>query len=241
MNDKIKCGVCGTLNPPGANFCENCGVRLKKPEFVPVVPPPQEKKKLNKKQITGIIYAVLLLFIVLFIANARRQASAEKAAREAEEARKSNPASYTATPESMTELLQNTSKSEPENISVNVDPDTGECKVIFTGRSDVWDETALIREELTGYINFCRIAYAADGITDVSFYIRREMTDAHGNAEDEFVVKIGMKKDAFLAYNWDNMKYKSNSFPQIKDDCDLFNVHAGIMRKVDESKVFYMG
>lgn len=129
---------------------------------------------------------------------------------------------------------------KPENLTVQVYPATGRCNVNYITRDTFWDETDFIRSQISAYINFCLDAYEVDGITDVFFMVSTEMTDTKGNKEDEVVMKIEMKKDAFGTYNWENMEYRPGMFEQFEADCSVLNIHAGILNNADTDKIYYV-
>lgn len=106
---------------------------------------------------------------------------------------------------------------------------------------DSWDETRFCSDCLTDYINLCKEAYNIDGIDKVEYYIFVNMIDARGNENSQKGFAICMEKDVFNTYNWDNLKFMPDSYKQISSDCELFDIHAGIAKNVDFSKVFYKG
>lgn len=129
---------------------------------------------------------------------------------------------------------------EAENTEVRYVADTGYASVSFTARAAAWDETAFLRDCLSCYVNFCRAAYELDGVNDVFLCIFTEMTDSRGNSQDEAVFKMEMPRDAFQQYDWENMAYRSGTFEQIKADCVLLDVHAGILSRAETEKIFYV-
>lgn len=104
-----------------------------------------------------------------------------------------------------------------------------------------WDETRFCQNCLTDYINLCKQAYSLDGIDKVEYYVFVNLIDAKGNETSEKGFSICMAKDAFTTYNWDNLEYVPDSYTQIASDCEFIDIHAGIMKNVDFSKVFYKG
>lgn len=106
---------------------------------------------------------------------------------------------------------------------------------------DSWDETRFCSDCLTDYINLCKEAYSIDGIDKVEYYIFVNMIDAKGNETSQKGFAICMAKDVFNTYNWDNLAFMPDSYKQISSDCELFDIHAGIAKNVDFSKVFYKG
>lgn len=104
-----------------------------------------------------------------------------------------------------------------------------------------WDETRFCQSCLTDYINLCKQAYALDGIDKVEYYVFVNLTDPKGNETSEKGFSICMSKDVFNTYNWDNLEYVTDSYNQIASDCEFIDIHAGIEKNVDFSKVFYKG
>lgn len=148
---------------------------------------------------------------------------------------------YEATPESLSQFFENYNKIKCEDLSVEMSNGDKTCKVKFKNASSAWDETSFTREQLTAYIDFCKTAYSVGEINEVIWQSLVDMTDARGNEKTETGITIDMKKDKFSQYDWDNMSYKSGTFTQIENDCDIFNVHAGIAKNVSYDKVFYAG
>ena len=106
---------------------------------------------------------------------------------------------------------------------------------------ELWDETRFCQSCLTDYINICKQAYEMDGIDKVEYYVYVDMTDSKGNSTSEKGFAICMTKDVFNTYNWDNLKFMPDSYNQISTDCEFIDIHAGIKKNVDFSKVFYKG
>lgn len=148
---------------------------------------------------------------------------------------------YEATPESLSQFFEHYNKVSCEDLTVDLSKNGKTCKVNFKNASSSWDETTFVREQLTGYIDFCKTAYSVGEINEVIWSSLVEMTDARGNANTETGITIDMKKDAFDKYDWDNMSYRSGTFSQIEADCDIFNLHAGIAKNVNYDKVYYAG
>lgn len=128
-------------------------------------------------------------------------------------------------------------KSSDLKVIVN----EGTVMVSFHYDGDSWDETDFCRESLSDYINLCLKAYELDGVEKVNYAVFVDLIDSKGNADSEKGIQICMPKDVFNTYNWENMKYKPDSYDQIESDCEIFSIHAGIRKNVDTSKIYYKG
>lgn len=114
-------------------------------------------------------------------------------------------------------------------------------KITLHYDQESWDETRFCQNCLTDYINICKQAYEMDGIDKVEYYVYVDMTDSKGNSTSEKAFAICMTKDVFNTYNWDNLEFMPDSYNQISTDCEFIDIHAGIKKNVDFSKVFYKG
>ena len=121
------------------------------------------------------------------------------------------------------------------------DDDMNIYDVTYDFTDTVWDETALVNTVLTDYVNFCKQAYTLDGIDATEFYVFVSMTDTRGNSERQKAMVISMPKEAFDKYNWDAIKFMPGSYETIASDCTEFDIHAGIRKNVNFSKVYYKG
>lgn len=123
-----------------------------------------------------------------------------------------------------------TSPNDDGNISITLHYDDAS-----------WNETGFVVSCLTDYINICKEAYTIEGITKVEYYVFCDFTDVKGNPKTEKGFAICMIKENFETYNWDNIKGRSDAYPQIEKDCEYIDIHAGIRKNVNFDKVFYAG
>ena len=143
---------------------------------------------------------------------------------------------YTADADSLKALLLSVEK-DAEDVQI-LDDDAG-WVVQYTARGATWDETSLLREQLTAYIDFCRTAYTIDGVDSVIFMVSADGTDARGNASTFSVFNVEMPRETFGKYDWDNMRLRSGSLEQIKEDCSVFWVLPSVMDSANAEKIYY--
>lgn len=104
-----------------------------------------------------------------------------------------------------------------------------------------WDETRLVSNCLTDYVNLCTDLYSRDGITKVEYYVFCDLTDTRGNKVSEKAFAMCMTKENFDKYTWDNIKFTEGTYSQIESDSEYIDIHAGIKKNVDFNKVYYKG
>ena len=104
-----------------------------------------------------------------------------------------------------------------------------------------WDETRLVSNCLTDYVNLCTDLYSRDGITKVEYYVFCDLTDTRGNKVTEKAFAMCMTKENFDKYTWDNIKFTEGTYSQIESDSEYIDIHAGIKKNVDFNKVYYKG
>ena len=106
---------------------------------------------------------------------------------------------------------------------------------------EAWDVTRLCSNCLTDYINLCKQAYEIEGIDKIEYFAFVNMIDPKGNEISEKGFAICMAKANYSTYTWDNLKFVEGSYDQIESDCEFLDIHAGIKKDVDFSKVYYKG
>lgn len=116
------------------------------------------------------------------------------------------------------------------------DPTTYRVDCTFIG--SVWDETDFMSIVMSDYINMYRKVYAEYGY-GCALYVRTEMTDARGNTDTIYVVKMQMAPDIFALYNWSELENR-HIYDIVSEDCEIFDIHAGILKNVETEDVLYM-
>ena len=104
-----------------------------------------------------------------------------------------------------------------------------------------WDETRLVSNCLTDYVNLCADLYSKEGIDKVEYYVFCDLTDTKGNKVSEKAFAMCMTKENYDKYTWDNIKFTEGSYSQIEADSEYIDIHAGIKKYVDFNKVYYKG
>ena len=122
---------------------------------------------------------------------------------------------------------------------VGIEQVDNKVNVYYTDGGQSWDESSFVRKHLSNYINYCLQAYGLEGVDNVVFYVKTKMTDEKGNESTPIVIGVGMNKTAFSSYNWENMKYKSGLIETIKPDCDILQIHQGILKACKSEDIFY--
>ena len=106
--------------------------------------------------------------------------------------------------------------------------------------SDLWDESDFVKEVISDYLNFSKRVYNKyNQINSIGFYVKTEMIDSYGNKEEQYVLKINMKKDSFLKFNLSNLDYNPiyNTF---KSECDIFEIDASVRKYIKEKDIYYV-
>lgn len=104
-----------------------------------------------------------------------------------------------------------------------------------------WDETRLVSDCLTDYVNLCADLYSKEDITKVEYYVFCDLTDSRGNKVSEKAFAMCMTKENFDKYTWDNIKFTEGTYSQIESDSEYIDIHTGIKKNVDFNKVYYKG
>lgn len=146
---------------------------------------------------------------------------------------------YEPTAESLTELATDcvSNSSIPATAKIT----DGNC-VVSCGCEGMpyLNEVDIVRKHISAYIKFCLKAYEMDDVSSVTWTADSEMTDTKGNKSVYKVIELRMGKDTFHTYDWEGMEYKKGMFAQFESDCEICNIHPGIIGNVDtENDIFY--
>lgn len=150
------------------------------------------------------------------------------------------PVTYEATSESMQHLFENTFDFEYDELSCSIVEEDGVnvCNITYKNTGAAWDESAFVRQVLSAFIDFQRLAYDVDGIGAVRFEVWQNMTDDRGNTESDLCYQFMMDKDTCALYDWDALSGHP-IMNQMQRDCAEFYIHPGILNNVNEDDVIY--
>ena len=205
------------------------------------------KRPTQKPQRSALIsFVVCVVAMILSVATAGDAAETPTETPEPESTVQEAPAetpapvSYEATPESMQQLFENSFDFEYSELSTSIVEEEGlqVCNVTYHNDAAAWDESAFVRQVLSTFIDFQRLAYDVDGIDAVRFEVWQDMTDDRGNTAPDLCYQFKMTKDACALYDWDAMSGRP-ILDQMQRDCAEFYIHAGILLKADADDVIY--
>lgn len=147
---------------------------------------------------------------------------------------------YEATAESMQQLFENSFDFAYSDLSCTMQDEDGAnvCTVVYKDDEAAWDESAIVRQVLSTFIDFQRLAYQVDGIDGVRFEVSEDMIDDRGNTSAEWVFTFMMDKATCSLYDWDSMSGRS-ILSQMQRDCAEFYIAPGIYAQVDADDVIY--
>ena len=128
-----------------------------------------------------------------------------------------------------------------DNISIIQGVDSGQLRVSYDYTGTAWDDTVLICDLLTDYINICQSAYQRDDIGKIELFIFGNMASTGGTSDRQKLLSICINKESFNGYDWDTIEFMPDTFDDIRAGCELLDIHAGIEQNVDFSKVYYKG
>ena len=164
--------------------------------------------------------------------------------------KKNNVPALVATPEPETEVQAEADESPITAAIDSLNFNYSDLKVIEGMESikislhyddTAWDETRLVSDCLTDYVNLCADLYSKKDITKVEYYVFCDLTDSRGNKVSEKAFAMCMTKENFDKYTWDNIKFTEGTYSQIESDSEYIDIHAGIKKNVDFDKVYYKG
>lgn len=246
----MKCPTCG--QEVQGNFCQNCGTKIEKVESQP------EKKNKPKKKGHGCATVLIVVFVIFAILAAiggnsetdsdvsGGQEALESATPQSTSEQQvqpdstEEPAVYDATSESMQQLFENTFDFEYDELSCSIVEEDGvnACNITYKNTGVAWDESAFVRQILSAFIDFQRLAYDVDGIGAVRFEVWQDITYDRGNTESDLCYQLMMDKDTFALYSWDTLSGHP-ILQQMQRDCAEFYIHPGILNNVNDDDVIY--
>ena len=153
------------------------------------------------------------------------------------------PAATEATTEAEQDSLEDQIKAtfKDHYSDLEITEGSNSVKLSLRYTATAWDETWMVSDCLTDYINICQLLYPLGEVNKIEFYVFCDFTDSKGNEFSEKGFSMCMTKDNFDTYNWENMKFKEGSYYQIESDSEYLDIHAGIKKNVDLNKVYYRG
>lgn len=244
----MKCPKCG--QEVQGNFCQNCGAKIS--QETTAAPEQQKPKQKPKKKKHGCLIALIVVFAFFVIVAAIGGGSETEAPESvpsdvssssqtpAEPEETTAPVTYEATNESMQQLFENTFDFDYDELSCSLVEEEGVnvCNISYKNTSAAWDESAFVRQVLSTFVDFQRLAYNVDGIGAVRFEVWQDMTDDRGNTASDLCYQFTMNKDAFSLYNWDTLSGHP-ILDQMQRDCSEFYIHPGILKNVKADDVIY--
>lgn len=150
-----------------------------------------------------------------------------------------NEAAAEASEDTLEDKIKASFKNHYSDLQVTESADSVKLSLHYDDTA--WDETRLISDCLTDYVNLCQMLYPLGEVSKIEFYVFCDFTDSKGNESSEKAFAICMPKDKFDTYNWDNIKFTEGSYDQIESDCEYIDIHAGLKKNVDFNKVYYKG
>lgn len=135
------------------------------------------------------------------------------------------------------QLEQIFSISGIKGTDLKIVPAQGGYDVQFTHDFTFWDETDFVNRALGSYVAFCKTAYEKTSATGITFWIYGKMTDQRGNENTYNFFSMSMPKETFLSYQWDNIAGVNGIYEQIKSDCTVLDIYAGIRAKMETDKI----
>lgn len=196
----------------------------------------KQKKPIYKK---WWFWVLIVLLILVFYPTKKQPSTKETSAPEA-----SSEATSEVSQEPQTTAEKITAIIDSLNFKysdLQIYDNGSSVKISLHYDEEAWDVTRLCSNCLTDYINLCKQAYEIDGIDKIEYFAFVNMIDPKGNEISEKGFSICMTKANYSTYTWDNLKFIEGSYDQIESDCEFLDIHAGIKKDVDFSKVYYKG
>ena len=216
--------------------------------------PPQQTRKPKKNggclKVALIIIAIFLVLIIVIAAlgsGAQSSGSSNSSRNISSSAPAETPSptpsiapTYEATAQSMQQLFEDSFDFAYSDLSCTMQDEDGAnvCTVVYKDNEAAWDESAIVRQVLSTFIDFQRLAYQVDGIDGVRFEVSEDMIDDRGNTSAEWVFTFMMDKATCALYDWDSMSGRS-ILSQMQRDCAEFYIAPGIYSQIDSDDVIY--
>lgn len=74
--------------------------------------------------------------------------------------------------------------------------------------------------------------------TYIKLIVTSTFIDSYGNEKEDVAFRIEMKRDRFENYDWNNLQSRNLNWEQIKNDCEVLNVHNAILKDFNTKKFF---
>lgn len=103
--------------------------------------------------------------------------------------------------------------------------------------NEMWDENSIVRLGFTDLVTLGKQAFKINGVNEVIIEEDSSFTDSYGKNSNERAVGIGMDKDSFNKFNWDNLKYQP-VLSNIQSNSVFFYVHPAIAKNLDPNKLY---
>lgn len=203
------------------------------------------RRKPKKPLLIALAVCFAALVVGVAIAPPTAKAQTPSAAPATSDAEATSEVSETVSGPTMEETLTTLANDSLKNkkVPISVVLNDGACVVHCEAPEDTayFNEVDLVRSHISAYIKFCKAAYETGAVKSVDWWAQVKMLDSRGNESVDKVIQLEMPKDAFEAYNWENMEYKKGMYQQFSSDCSTCYVHPGILGKIDtDNDIFYV-
>lgn len=157
------------------------------------------------------------------------------------------------TQETITEQLENIFEKYnfPQYDNLTITYNGGDIVLVkyHIAPETVWTSTSFIRDCFGTYVSYCMDVYKNvdfrkesniddPNTTYIKLIVTSTFIDSYGNEKEEVAFRIEMKRDKFENYDWNNLQSRNLNWEQIKNDCDVLNVHNAILKDFNTKKFF---
>ncbi|OFX80138.1 MAG: hypothetical protein A2X20_00305 [Bacteroidetes bacterium GWE2_40_15] len=124
-----------------------------------------------------------------------------------------------------------------EGIDVQYFPEDGLVVLFHDLGDNVWDENDAVRQAYADLVYYGEEAFKIDGVNELKVSIHTPFTDQYGNDNSEQAVRIGMKEEEFVKFNWDNL-VAMPVWSQIKNSASDYYIHPGLLKGIDLDNLY---
>lgn len=140
--------------------------------------------------------------------------------------------------DTLSQLFSQIVTNEYSDLEVTADYDDASYTVQYIFTDTVWDESSLVTNCISDYINFCIKAYDMDNISSIRFAVFVPLIDSKGNESNNNVLLVRMNKDEFNTFNWSNLEY-TKIYDVFVSSCEDFWLDKAIADYIDISDIIY--
>lgn len=124
-----------------------------------------------------------------------------------------------------------------EGSDVQYFPEDGLVVLFHDLGDNVWDENAAVRQAYADLVYYGEEVFKIDGVNELKVSIHTPFTDQYGNDNSEQAVRIGMKEEEFVKFNWDNL-VAMPVWDQIKNSASDYYIHPGLLKGINLDKLY---